>query len=1846
MKQATRALLTLAVVLAFITTLTLNSFGQNAQPFLTRHVPDVVATGKAQLVGHLPADQVMRFDIVIPLRDQAGLDQFLQDLYNPSSPFYHLFITPPEFTERFGPTQDDWDALVALAKASGFQVFSGSREERDLRLTGTVAAIEKTFHVTMNSYQHPTENRTFYSMDREPTVNMAFPLWHVSGLDNYIKKHSMLESRQDYAKKHGIKPEDVVSHATTGSGPSASFLGTDMRHAYYCNGTCSGGALTGTGQTVGLFEYYGTDLSDLTLYYHNVSQTEPFTPTIISTDGSSTTSSNDTEQTLDMTQAMGMAPGLTMVYMYVGNTDTAIIGAMVSNTDAPISKQIGCSWGWTADVSTLNPYFQQMGTQDQNFFAASGDSGYWHGTGNAAPWPADDAYIVGVGGTDLTTTGAAGPWATETGWVDSGGGITTNSIPIPSWQQLTGVINSSNAGSTTLRNGPDVSANANFTFYVCGGGSCSANSEGGTSFAAPMWAGYLALANQQAATYGESIGFLNPIIYPANLTANYSTYFHDVVGNSNGKYSAVTGFDLLSGWGSPNGAGLINLLAPQSGTTPQTITVTTAPPASAAYNSSFGVAATASSGLAVAITTSGSCTGSGTSSATITMSSGTGTCSVIFNQAGNATYATAPTVTDTTNATTASQTISWTAAPPASAAYYSTFNATATATSGLAVTIAGSGECSGSGSAGSATITMNATSGTCTVTASQAGNTNYSAATSLTPTVSATQATQTITFTTNPPSSEVYNGHFTVAATASSSLAVTYTSSGVCTNSGATYTMTSGTGSCSVIANQSGNTYYAAAAQVTKTVTASLASQTITFTTNAPSSSAYNSNFTVAATASSGLAVAFTSSGSCTNVGTTYTMTSGTGSCSVIANQAGNSNYAAATQVTQTVTATKLSQTITFTTAAPSSAEYGSSFTVAATATSGLSVAFTASGSCTNSGATYTMTSSSGTCSVIANQAGNTNYSAASQVTETTSATDANGSVAVASNLNPSTAGQSVTFTATITSDTGLVKGRVTKRPKVVSGSVTWSSNTGCGTTSVTPGYPGTATCTTSSLGVGTDTITATYSGDSNHNGGTGTLSGGQVVNSAQSATSTSVGSSLDPTVYGQAVSFTATVSSGGGTPAGTVQFVIDGTNFGSPVTLSGGAAASGSTSTLAVGTHTVTAAYSGNSSFQSSSGTLSGGQVVNTATAGTVVTSSVNPSAYGQSVTFTATINGEYGLVKGRATRKPRDVTGTVAWSSNTGCGTTNVTSGNPGTATCTTSSLGVGSDTVTGTYSGDANHSGSAGSLGQTVNQAANTVTFTTPAPASAEYGSSFTVAASGLGTGAISYTSGGACSNSGAAYTMTAGSGTCTVTATQAADTNYQSGSASASVTAEPAQGSVSVSLTSGTNPSTYGNSVTFTATVTSDTGAVKGRTAKRPRDLNGSVAWSANTGCSASPVSGNPPQTVTCTTSTLGVGGDTVTATYTASDSNHTTASGSVSQTVNQASQSITFTTAAPASAVYNSNFTVAASASSGLAVAYTSAGACSNSGATYTMTSGSGTCFVIANQAGNANYSAASQVTESTNATLASQTITVTTGAPATAAYHSSFTVAASAQTAIAYSSSGACSNSGATYTITASSGTCTVIMNAPANSNYAAAPTVTQHTTVQAAVAPSVSFTGAPATAVYGSSFTVTASSNSSSVPTITAPATAACTVGGVSNSGPGSYQATVTMIKGSGMCALTAKWAANYAYTAGSATQKTTAKKIVPTVSFTGAPTSASNGTQFTVTATSNESGTYAVTPTITAPAAGPCTVGSVSGSGPSYTATVTITKASGTCKLTAKWAASTAYDAASAIQSTTATN
>ena len=165
-----------------------------------------------------------------------------------------------------------------------------------------------------------------------------------------------------------------------------------------------------------------------------------------------------------------------------------------------------------------------------------------------------------MGGTDLVTKSAGGAWSSETGWSGSAGGPSTDkTILISSYQKP--YVTTANKASKTLRNVPDIAAQANTNMYYCANSGCGV--AGGTSFASPMWAGFVAMANQQAATDGKGlVGFLNPVLYANGQTGSTSTLFHDITSGTSGKYSATTSFDLVTGLGSMQAA-LIGVLAAQ-----------------------------------------------------------------------------------------------------------------------------------------------------------------------------------------------------------------------------------------------------------------------------------------------------------------------------------------------------------------------------------------------------------------------------------------------------------------------------------------------------------------------------------------------------------------------------------------------------------------------------------------------------------------------------------------------------------------------------------------------------------------------------------------------------------------------------------------------------------------------------------------------------------------------------------------------------------------------------------------------------------------------------------------------------------------------------------------------------------------------------------------------------------------------------------------------------------------------------------------------------------------------------------------------------------------------------------
>ncbi|MFL5493448.1 MAG: beta strand repeat-containing protein, partial [Gemmatimonadales bacterium] len=511
-----------------------------------------------------------------------------------------------------------------------------------------------------------------------------------------------------------------------------------------------------------------------------------------------------------------------------------------------------------------------------------------------------------------------------------------------------------------------------------------------------------------------------------------------------------------------------------------------------------------------------------------------------------------------------------------------------------------------------------------------------------------------------------------------------------------------------------------------------------------------------------------------------------------------------------------------------------------------------------------------------------------------------------------STFGGSVTFTATIgggPSPTGTVQfkdgGVNLGAPQTVSG--------------------GTASVSTSALAGGAHTITGVYSGDANFGGSTSPgLS--HTVNPA--STTTVLSSSVNPSTFGQSISLSATVTgpSGTGTPTGSIQFKIDGANFGSAVALSGGSATSGSTNSLAAGSHPVAAVYTPDAasaaSFSASTSTVIATQTVNQALSTATVISSVNPSVFGQSVTLTA-------AVKNGAT--PITV-GSISFIEGGTCATpgTTLQSGQTpnasGVVTFTTTTLSVAGHAVLACYDGSGSFGPSQATLTQTVNKAATTTTITSDTPDPSNAGQAvtvnFTATANSPGSGTPSgnvtvSASGGAetCTGTVAAgtcsITLTA-SGARTLTATYAGDPNFNgSTSATASHTVNVPATVLTVAPASGI----FGGTAALSATLTSSGSPVAGKSISF--SLNGSSAGSATTDASGvASIAAASLGAINAGTYPTGV------AASFAGDAGFGTSSGTNSLTVGQATVTVTVTVI-PTSAEYGTAVELDADLSPGL-----------------------------------------------------------------------------------------------------------------------------------------------------------------------------------------------------------------------------------------------------------------------------------------------------------------------------------
>jgi subtilase family serine protease len=540
---------------------------------LPSHVPSVLP-GLAP-TGRLAAANPLRLAIGLPLRDRAGLEDFVARVSDPASPNLRQFLTREELTARFGPTEQDYEAVKTFARTNGVAIAVTHDNRLLLDVTGPAGAVEKAFRVTLRTYRHPSEARDFFAPEAEPRVDTALPVADVLGLSDYARPHS----KRARSKVARARPKDGT--APDGSG---DLFGNDFRKAYV-----PGTTLTGAGQSVGLLEFDGYFANDIFNYANEAGngRTNIVIQTVLldgySGRASTSLDGGEGEVELDIEMAMAIAPGLAKIVSYEagenGNPND-VLNAMLANSNV---VNLSCSWGWDGPSTTTDAIFMSMDAVGQTFFNASGDNGaFTAGAGSAngvdnpstANAPSSNPYITQVGGTTLMMNGAGVSWASEVVWnwgdqTSSSGGISSYYF-IPKWQ--TNVSNmAARGGSTSHRNIPDVAANADNVYEIYDNGRDPSyyDGNGGTSCAAPLWAGFMALVNQRSAANGgkSAAGLIAPALYAIAAGSNYALCFHDVTSGNNtwssspSLFYATANYDLCTGLGTMNGTNLIKALA-------------------------------------------------------------------------------------------------------------------------------------------------------------------------------------------------------------------------------------------------------------------------------------------------------------------------------------------------------------------------------------------------------------------------------------------------------------------------------------------------------------------------------------------------------------------------------------------------------------------------------------------------------------------------------------------------------------------------------------------------------------------------------------------------------------------------------------------------------------------------------------------------------------------------------------------------------------------------------------------------------------------------------------------------------------------------------------------------------------------------------------------------------------------------------------------------------------------------------------------------------------------------------------------------------------------------------------
>jgi kumamolisin len=514
---------------------------------------DRQALANAQPVGPVRPDE--RVEVTLRLRPRSGLAAAAASAgLADKPPSQRTYMTREEYAAAHGADPQDIGKVAEFAKAHGLAVVEANAARRSVVLSGDAKSLSQAFDVALQQFEHDGGTYRGRSGSISVPLDLADVVEGVFGLDDRPQADPHF---QRYEAMRGLT-----------SRAASSFMPPDLARLYnFPTG------LDGSGQCIGIIELGGGfRAKDLKTYFNRLGLPAPEVKAVLvdhARNRPTVAGSADAEVMLDIEVAAAIAPKALIAVYFAPNTDQGFLDAITTAVHDSVNKPsvISISWGsaearWTAQgLAQFDQAFQAAAAMGVTICCASGDNGSADGLTDGkvhVDFPASSPNVLGCGGTRLVASGNGGI-ESEVVWNEgmhsaTGGGV-SGFFALPSYQTRADVPPIADAAGKTGRGVPDVAGNADpatgYEVLVDG----ETMVIGGTSAVAPLWAGLIALMNQKL---GHPVGFLNPLLYGSLAGRGV---FNDVTAGNNGSYSAKAGWDACTGWGSPNGAKLLQALA-------------------------------------------------------------------------------------------------------------------------------------------------------------------------------------------------------------------------------------------------------------------------------------------------------------------------------------------------------------------------------------------------------------------------------------------------------------------------------------------------------------------------------------------------------------------------------------------------------------------------------------------------------------------------------------------------------------------------------------------------------------------------------------------------------------------------------------------------------------------------------------------------------------------------------------------------------------------------------------------------------------------------------------------------------------------------------------------------------------------------------------------------------------------------------------------------------------------------------------------------------------------------------------------------------------------------------------